>query len=82
MRDDRDYKIDLSTDSACSSNHRPQSTPARPFVSVQFACCHVYSRIYRNLDGTRYEGRCPRCGKPVTFAVGAGGTDSRFFVVE
>jgi len=85
MADPRDYKLDLSSNRD-SKNGPNASNPAapndRPFLSVQFACCNVYCRIYRNLDGTRYEGRCPRCGKPVTFAVGAGGTDSRFFVVE
>ena len=46
------------------------------------ACCGVYQRIYRSPDGTRYEGHCPKCAKPVRFKVGAGGTDARFFVVE
>ena len=53
----------------------------RPFLSVQFACCSVYQRIYRSADGTSYHGRCPRCGKPVKFTVGEGGTDSRAFIV-
>jgi PHP family Zn ribbon phosphoesterase len=53
----------------------------RPFLSVQFACCSVYQRIYRSADGKSYNGRCPRCGKPVKFTVGEGGTDSRAFIV-
>ena len=77
MRDDRDYKLDLST-----NNQQTGTGNARPFLSVHFACCNVYCRIYRNLDGTRYEGRCPRCAKPITFAIGEGGTDSRSFVVK
>ena len=80
MRDDRDYKVELT---ARITEHGDQAAaPSRPFLSVQFACCNVYCRIYRNLDGTRYEGRCPRCGKPVTFAVGSNGTDARFFIVR
>lgn len=79
MRDDRDYKLDLSSS---QSNAEP-ARPARvPYLSVRFACCNVYMRIYRSPDGSSYRGRCPRCGKPVNFIVGQGGTDSRFFVVE
>ena len=42
MRDDRDYKLDLSTD-----NQKPSTNnaDARPFLSVHFACCNVYCRI-------------------------------------
>ncbi|MGD1276291.1 MAG: hypothetical protein ABR964_03595 [Tepidisphaeraceae bacterium] len=55
---------------------------SRPFLSVLFACCWVYQRIYRNADGTAYFGQCPRCGKSVRFEVGPGGTDVRQFVVH
>jgi hypothetical protein len=76
MPDSRDYKLDLSGDSSKSS------TPInRPFLSVQFACCGVYQRIYRAADGQSYQGRCPRCGKPVKFLVGDNGTDHRSFIV-
>ena len=59
----------------------PGNLVARPFLQVQFACCNVYQRVYRNADGSAYTGRCPRCGKSVRFQVGEGGTDSRHFVV-
>ncbi len=55
---------------------------SRPYLSVHFACCGVYLRIYRAADGKAYRGRCPKCGRPVSFQVGAGGTDCRFFVVR
>jgi len=55
---------------------------ARPFVGVHFKCCGVYARIYRSADGQFYRGRCPRCALQVTFRVGQGGTDARFFVVH
>ena len=53
----------------------------RPFLSVTFACCSVYQRIYRNAEGTAYVGRCPKCGKAVKFRVGDSGTDARQFIV-
>ncbi|MCC7350798.1 MAG: hypothetical protein IT446_09530 [Phycisphaerales bacterium] len=77
MTDQRDYKLDLSS----AASPAEQST-ARPYLSVQFACCGVYQRIYRDRDGQSYHGRCPKCGKPVRFAVGQGGTDARFFIVR
>jgi hypothetical protein len=80
--DPRDVKLDLSSADASAQPSGAPSAGTRPFLSVQFACCSVYQRIYRDPDGTHYRGRCPKCGKVVTFAVGDGGTDSRFFVVR
>jgi hypothetical protein len=57
------------------------SAASRPFLSVTFACCAVYQRIYRNAEGTAYVGRCPKCGKSVRFPVGPGGTSERQFIV-
>jgi hypothetical protein len=54
----------------------------RPFLSVRFACCGVYQRVYRERDGKTYLGRCPRCAAPVRFVVGRGGTAARSFIVR
>ena len=53
----------------------------KKYLGLKFTCCGVYSRVYVNHDGTAYEGRCPKCLKPVKLKIGEGGTDSRFFEV-
>jgi hypothetical protein len=78
MTDPRDYTIDVAGVSQSPANARSTS---RPFLSVRFACCGVYQRIYRSADGASYQGRCPRCGKPVKFIIGDGGTEARAFIV-
>jgi hypothetical protein len=77
--DPRDYNVELSSQ---ASGAAPGARPARPFISVHFACCGVYQRLYRSADGKGYRGHCPKCLRPVNFAVGAGGTDCRHFVVR
>lgn len=79
VSDPRDYRLDIGSESSCNRNDASRN---RPFLSVYFACCGVYCRIYRNLAGTAYVGRCPRCGKSVRFLIGPDGTDQRFFIVE
>lgn len=84
MSDPRDYQLDLSA--GRGANKSPPTavggTTGRPFLSVHFACCGVYQRVYRDADGKAYRGRCPRCALPVTFAVGEGGTSARSFIVR
>ena len=87
MADPRDYKVDIGGIEPADGERadaQPSSgdTAGRAFLSVRFDCCAVYTRIYKSPDGTAYRGRCPRCGKPVNFPVGPGGTDARFFVVR
>ena len=87
--DPRDYKLDLSGAAGNAAAPAPAdglaprvSPPGRPFLSVHFACCGAYQRVYRSKGGDSYEGRCPRCGRPVRFVVGEGGTPSRAFVAR
>ena len=54
----------------------------RKFLGIRFNCCSIYVHIYPNKEGTAYEGRCPKCGKPVKLKIGSGGTDHRFFEVD
>jgi hypothetical protein len=91
VTDPRDYKVELSGADGASTE-RPRTAvrgnaespigTQRPFLSVHFACCGVYQRVYRDPGGKAYHGRCPRCARAVTFAVGEGGTSARSFVVR
>lgn len=62
--------------------HDGGSAVGRPWVGIRFECCAVYARIYRNAARTAYQGRCPKCLRPITLQIGPGGTDARFFQAE
>jgi len=60
-----------------------RSAPGQqPWVGIHFDCCGRYARVYRNAEGTAYEGRCPDCLRTVRLRVGPGGTSSRFFTAR
>lgn len=66
-----------------SEPERPAAPPpARPYIGIHFACCRVYARVYRNAEGTAYQGNCPRCARPALVRIGPGGTTDRFFSVS
>lgn len=67
--------VDITSGGA-NNNKKPQ---AKPFLGIMFECCNMYARIYRNKEGTHYEGRCPKCGRPLKVKIGDGGTGQRFF---
>lgn len=54
----------------------------RPWLAVHWKCCHAYSRVYRNAEGTLYEGACPKCGRRARARVGPDGVDARFFEAQ
>ncbi len=74
--------LDVSSDPAPDDNGA-EGAPlgGRKFIGIQFRCCGMYARVYANRPGTAYEGRCPRCARPVRFEIGPGGSDERFFTV-
>lgn len=69
--------LDLSSESPAGQT--AGEADEKSFLGVHFICCEVYARIYPNRDGTAYVGYCPRCAKRVSFAIGPGGTEARFF---
>ena len=89
MRDDRDYKVELTgmpagepKESAAQGKSVATNPKAAPHINVHFACCNVYLRVYRSADGQAYRARCPKCAKAVNFKVQPGGTDARIFRVD
>ncbi len=72
MHEDR---LDISSEPNPPAAERE---PAR-FVGIQFACCGVYARIYRNREQTAYCGACPKCARTIRLRIGEGGNDARFF---
>ncbi len=68
--------LDLTSETSANNT---SAEPAKSFLGVHFTCCEVYARIYPNRGVTAYVGYCPRCAKRVSFEIGHGGTDARFF---
>lgn len=74
--------LDLSSEPPRRGEAPSASSGENRFVGVTFACCGVYSRVYRNREQTAYMGYCPKCSKPIRLKIGPGGSDARFFTAH
>jgi hypothetical protein len=76
----RKSRFDAINDPAADHQQQDSSQPAsRPFLGINFECCRVYGRVYRNDEQTAYTGHCPKCGAKINVPIGGGGTSQRFF---
>jgi len=85
MADEPDYILDiplLCDDAPTGEVAAARKDAARRWLGVQFECCGVYARIYRNRQGTAYIGHCPRCCRSVRIQIGPGGVSGRFFLAH
>lgn len=86
MSRNNDYILDIDGLTAHgrseSTSHEQVVAPSfkgRPWLSVHWRCCGVYSRVYRNSSADAYVGYCPKCAKPVRVKVAPSGSNARFF---
>lgn len=84
MNHEPDYIVELGRrrDDRTVGNPSPEGAKrlrGRPWLAVYWKCCGAYSRIYRNAEGTLYEGRCPSCHKRTRARIGPEGEQTRFF---
>ena len=64
------------------SDNNKSGRKKKPFVGVIFKCCHIYSRIYINKQGTAFVGWCPKCGAKMEILISPTGSKSNFFIAE
>lgn len=84
--DEPDYILDIgglkevpAEGSQEDGSARKSGIAGKKCIYVLFECCGVYCHIYKNKNATAYEGRCPKCLRPISVKIGEGGTNQRFF---
>ena len=81
IKDKKEHPLHSDTAEHAAARGSPDNL--KQFLGVRFECCSVYTRAYKNKDGTAYLAHCPRCMQKVTIAIDPHqGTDARFFVVR
>ena len=81
MSDEPPYHIEIEGIGEDTAQ-KPKTLKGRPWVGICFDCCGVYTRVYRNPEGSAYVGRCPRCQRTVRLRVAPDGTNARFFSAQ
>ncbi len=80
---DRDYIVDIPGLGGDGGDESEDTGPAgRPYISVHFACCKTFARIYLNKERTAYVGWCPRCARKVIARIDPNGSTDRVFVAQ
>jgi hypothetical protein len=63
------------------TQEEPKERRCNPHLNVLYACCQIYGKVFRRPEANHYLARCPKCGWSARFAVGEGGSASRFWRV-
>jgi hypothetical protein len=79
MSHEPDYILDISGLNESQGSDSASGPAGRKWIGVKFECCGAYSRIYRNRQGSAYEGFCPKCTARIQVPIGPGGTNQRMF---
>ncbi len=79
MSEGPDYILDIPGLEDSPAEIPADVSAGRKWIGVKFDCCGSYSRIYRNRQGTAYEGFCPKCTARIKVPIGPSGTTQRIF---
>jgi hypothetical protein len=79
MGQEPDYILDIPGLEEPMAEVPPDVSAKRRWIGIKFDCCGSYSRIYRNKQGTAYEGFCPKCTARIHVPIAPHGTSQRIF---